>query len=47
MSDAGFIIDTDVVSETAKPRPDPKVMAWVAELTVISLSSVTVYELTR
>ena len=47
MSNGGWVIDTDVVSETAKPRPDPDVMAWLAELTVISLSSVTVYELAR
>jgi predicted nucleic acid-binding protein len=47
MSDGGWIIDTDVLSETAKPRPDPAVMAWLAELTVISLSSITVYELAR
>jgi toxin FitB len=47
MSDAGWVIDTDVVSETAKPRPDSRVLSWIAELTVISLSSITVYELAR
>jgi predicted nucleic acid-binding protein len=47
MSEDGFVIDTDVVSETAKPRPDPDVMAWLAECQVISLCSVTVYELAR
>jgi predicted nucleic acid-binding protein len=47
MSEAGWVIDTDVVSESAKPRPDPAVMAWFAELTVLSMSSVTVYELAR
>lgn len=45
MSD--YVIDTDVVSETAKPRPDVRVMSWLADLTVISLSSITVYELGR
>jgi len=34
-------------SETAKPPPDPAVMAWLAELTVISLTAITVYELAR
>jgi len=47
MSNGSFVIDTDVVSETAKPRPDPSVMAWLAELTVISLCSITVYEIAR
>ena len=46
MSD-GWVIDTDVVSETAKQRPDPNVMSWLAGLAVVSLSSVTVYELAR
>jgi predicted nucleic acid-binding protein len=47
MNDGAFVIDTDVVSETAKPRPDPDVMAWLAECPVISLCSVTVYEFAR
>jgi toxin FitB len=46
MSD-GFIIDTDVISETAKPRPHPGVLSWVGQLAEISLSSITVYELAR
>jgi toxin FitB len=25
-----FLLDTNVVSEWAKPRPDPRVMAWLA-----------------
>jgi predicted nucleic acid-binding protein len=47
MSNGGFVIDTDVVSETAKPRPDPSVMAWLGELAVISLCSIEVDELAR
>ena len=47
MSNSGWVIDTDVVSETAKQIPHPGVLAWLAELAVISLSSVTVYELAR
>jgi hypothetical protein len=41
MSGGGWVIDTDVVSETAKPRPDPGVMTWLAKLTVISLNPFT------
>lgn len=44
---AAFIVDTDVLSETARPRPDPRVMAWLASHAVIAISSVTAYELAR
>jgi toxin FitB len=27
---SGFLLDTNVVSELVRPRPDPKVTAWVA-----------------
>jgi len=27
-----FLLDTNVLSEGAKPRPDPKVMAWLASI---------------
>jgi predicted nucleic acid-binding protein len=42
-----FVVDTDVLSETARPRPDPRVMAWLAGQGAIAISSVTVYELAR
>jgi hypothetical protein len=30
LSEAGWVIDTDVVSESAKPRPDPGVILATA-----------------
>lgn len=43
----GFLLDTDVISETAKPRPSAQVLEWMATLDTIVLSAVTVYELSR
>ncbi len=28
--DGGFLLDTNVISEASRPRPDPRVMAWLA-----------------
>jgi len=40
-----YLIDTDIISETAKPRPNEAVSAWLADQQNILLSSVTVFEL--
>lgn len=42
-----FLLDTNVISEGAKPRPDPGVMAWLAsvEEQQLFLSTVTLAEL--
>jgi hypothetical protein len=42
-----FLLDTNVVSEWAKPRPDPGVIAWLAEVDEdrVFLSVVTLAEL--
>jgi len=42
-----FLLDTDVVSEWVKPRPDPGVVAWLAEVDEdrVFLSVVTLAEL--
>ena len=29
MSSSGFLLDTNVVSEALRPRPDPRVLAWL------------------
>ena len=45
----GFLLDTNVVSEMVRTKPEPKVVAWIASQTVadLFLSAVTVGELTR
>lgn len=42
-----YLLDTCVVSELSRPRPDPGVVAWIAEADVISLhlSAITIGEL--
>lgn len=41
-----FLLDTNVVSETRKPRPHPAVMAWIgAYATQLRLSAATLGEL--
>lgn len=42
-----FLIDTNVVSEWVRPRPDPRVVAWLAETDEdrVFLSVVTLAEL--
>lgn len=42
-----FLLDTDVVSEWVKPRPEPRVAAWLAEADEdrVFLSVVTIGEL--
>jgi predicted nucleic acid-binding protein len=42
-----FLLDTNVISELRRPRPDPAVTAWVAGLTgsVFGISAITVGEI--
>lgn len=44
---AGYLVDTNVLSETARPRPSPLVLAWLGEQAPIRLAAVTLYELAR
>jgi predicted nucleic acid-binding protein len=39
-----IVLDTNVISELARPRPDPRVIDWVGRLTAVVLSAVTVEE---
>jgi predicted nucleic acid-binding protein len=39
------LIDTNVISELARPRPDPRVTAWAGGLITVMLSAVTVEEI--
>ena len=41
----GFLLDTNVVSEVAKPAPDPNVVAFLAERIDLWLSIVVIHEL--
>ena len=40
-----FLVDTDVLSELARPRPDRGVVEWAEKVSRISLSAVTVEEI--
>lgn len=42
-----FVVDTDVISETARPRPDPAVTRWLEAEGRWAISSITVFELSR
>jgi predicted nucleic acid-binding protein len=39
-----ILIDTNVLSELARPRPDPRVVDWAGGLSTVILSVVTVEE---
>ena len=39
-----YLLDTNVISETAKPKPDTNVIRWLAQLPTLTLPSVGVYE---
>jgi toxin FitB len=41
-----YLLDTNVLSELPKPRPDAGVVAWVEGLTSLSISAVSLEELT-
>ncbi len=43
---SGFLLDTNVLSETAKARRDPGVMAFLAGLDAAYLSVLSIHELT-
>ena len=47
--DAGFLLDTNVISEPSRPQPDPRVMAWLAAADEdrIFLSVATLAEISR
>lgn len=47
--DAGFLLDTNVISEPSRPQPDPRVMAWLAAADEdrVFLSVATLAEINR
>ncbi|QXP85265.1 type II toxin-antitoxin system VapC family toxin [Methylococcus sp. Mc7] len=40
-----YLVDTDIISELCRPRPDPGVLAWAARVERLSLSVITVEEI--
>ena len=40
-----FLLDTNIISELARAKPNPNVLNWAAEVTEISVSVVTVEEI--
>ncbi len=40
-----YLLDTNILSETARKRPDPRVLAWVGTLPTMAVPAVAVYEL--
>jgi toxin FitB len=40
-----YLLDTNVISETTRPKPDANVVRWIGQLPSIALPSVGVYEI--
>jgi predicted nucleic acid-binding protein len=40
-----FLLDTNVLSETARKKPDARLLAWVSKLPSMALAAITVYEI--
>jgi predicted nucleic acid-binding protein len=39
------LLDTNVISETARPRPDSRAVEWIVSHQQLSLTAVTLYEI--
>lgn len=46
---SGFLLDTNVISELVKPRPEPKVVSWIEEIdeNLLYLSVLTLGEIRK
>ena len=42
---SGYLLDTNVISETTRPMPDTGVVRWLDQLSILHLPAVGVYEL--
>ena len=40
-----YLLDTNVISETAKPKPDAHVIHWLGQLSFMTLPAVGIYEI--
>lgn len=47
MSEGGWLLDTNVVSELARPQPNPRVLSFIATLDRVVVASIVVFELER
>lgn len=47
MNTRGWLLDANVLSELARPEPDPHVLAFIAGLERVITSSIVVFELER
>ena len=45
MASTDYLVDTNVLSELVRPRPNPKVVAWARTVTRVSLSVITLEEI--
>ncbi|HEY0993888.1 MAG TPA: type II toxin-antitoxin system VapC family toxin [Kofleriaceae bacterium] len=39
------LVDTNIIAELARPRPDPGVVAWAGKLSTMTLSAISVEEI--
>lgn len=44
MSSPTLLVDTNIISELARPRPNPGVLQWAESVSLVALSVVTVEE---
>jgi toxin FitB len=40
-----YLLDTNVISETARPQPDAKVIRWLSQRATLQLPAIGIYEL--
>lgn len=40
-----YLLDTNVISETVRPKPDGNVLRWIGQLSSITLPAIGVYEI--
>jgi predicted nucleic acid-binding protein len=40
-----YLLDTNVISETARPQPDARVVRWLSQLSTLRLPAVGIFEL--
>lgn len=40
-----YLLDTNVISETARPKPDANVTRWLGQISTITLPAIGVYEI--
>lgn len=40
-----YLLDTNVISETARKKPEPGVLAWVGSLPSLAIPAVAIYEI--